>query len=87
LANAPTERKGYIVVNMDLNTPTKTRAKRARANEPGIPKQPQPGTTAEILPKPKRVKLAIDREAIKKIKLVAVAYSNIERELVVVGRL
>ncbi len=43
-------------------------------------KQPQPSKTPEVPPKPKKVKLAIDREAMKKIKLVAVAYSFIERE-------
>ena len=42
--------------------------------------QPQPSTTAKVLPEPEKVILAIDREAIKKIKLVAVAYSYIERE-------
>ena len=61
-------------------TPTKIIGKRANLKEPKARKQPQPGTTSEVLPKPKRVKLAIDREAMKKIKLVAVAYSNIERE-------
>jgi len=68
------------MINLDLNSPTKTQEKRARIKEPGSRRQPRSSKTAEVLPKPKKVKLAIDREAIKKIKLVAVAYSNIERE-------
>jgi hypothetical protein len=62
------------------NTPTKIREKPALIKERGSSNQPRPITTGAVLPKPKRVKLAIDLEAIKKIKLVAVAYSNIERE-------
>ncbi len=45
---------------------------------PLMRKQPRPSTKA--LPKPRKLKLAIDKEAIKRIKLVAVAYSNIERD-------
>jgi D-alanine-D-alanine ligase len=41
---------------------------------------PKPVKVAQAIPKLKKVKLAIDREAMKKIKLVAVAYSFIERE-------
>ena len=67
-------------MNLDQNTPTKIKEKRAKLKERSTSKQPRPSTTAEVLPKPKKVKLAIDREAMKKIKLVAVAYSNIERE-------
>ena len=67
-------------MNLDLNTPTIILEKRPKSNEPSISKQPNPSSTAVVLPKPKKVKLAIDREAMKRIKLVAVAYSNIERE-------
>jgi len=67
-------------MSLDQNTPMKIRAKRAKLKEPGLNLQPRPSTGAEVLHKPKKVKLAIDWEAIKKIKLVAVAYSNIERD-------
>jgi D-alanine-D-alanine ligase len=67
-------------MNLDQNIPTKIKVKPIKLIEPGLRKQAQPRTIADNLPKPKNVKLAIDREAIKKIKLVAVAYSNIERE-------
>ena len=68
-------------MNLDLNISTKIDEKRAKLIKvPSMRKQTRPSVTAEVFPKPKKVKLAIDREAIKKIKLVAVAYSNIERE-------
>ena len=68
------------MVNLNHNNPTKIREKQGRLKEPRARKQSRPSTTSEVLPKPKKVKLAIDREAIKKIKLVAVAYSKVERE-------
>jgi len=67
-------------MNLNHNNPTKIREKQGRLKEPRARKQSRPSTTSEVLPKPKKVKLAIDREAIKKIKLVAVAYSKVERE-------
>ncbi len=67
-------------MSLDQNNPTKTREKRAKLQVSHLRKQSRPTPTAEVLPKPKKVKLAIDREAIKRIKLVAVAYSKVERE-------
>jgi D-alanine-D-alanine ligase len=67
-------------MSLDQTIPAKIIEKRAKLNAPNGGIKPRPSTTAPVLPKPKKVKLAIDREAIKKVKLVAVAYSNIERE-------
>jgi D-alanine-D-alanine ligase len=67
-------------MNMDQSNPTKIKGKRTKLNNPLTGKQPSPSTTTGVVLKSKKVKLAIDREAIKKIKLVAVAYSNIERD-------
>ncbi len=67
-------------MNLDQNTPTKIKEKRAKNKETSLGNQPQPSMISDVPLKPKKVKLATDREAIKKIKLVAVAYSNIERE-------
>jgi D-alanine-D-alanine ligase len=69
-----------MFMNLDQNTLVKVKEKRARLKEPGKKTQSAPSKAANVLPKPKKVKLAIDREALKKIKLVAVAYSFIERE-------
>ncbi len=41
---------------------------------------PAAKSTVKPVKPPKRVKLAIDKEALKKIKLIAVAYSHVERE-------
>jgi D-alanine-D-alanine ligase len=67
-------------MQLEQNTPTIIRGKSTGLKESGTKIEPQPSTPVQSLPRPKKVKLAIDREAIKKIKLVAVAYSNIERE-------
>jgi D-alanine-D-alanine ligase len=67
-------------MDQNLTVVTKTKEKRTVLKEPVIKKQLQPVPKAEIHLKPERVKLAIDRDAIKKFKLVAVAYSYIERE-------
>ena len=65
---------------LDENTSTKIKEKRVKLIQPSLRKRPLSGNKGQVPPKPKKVKLAIDREAIKKIKLVAVAYSYIERE-------
>jgi D-alanine-D-alanine ligase len=67
-------------MNPDQNTATKIKEKRGIINGPRLIKQLQLSTKVEAAAKPNKVKLAIDREAINKIKLVAVAYSYIERE-------
>jgi D-alanine-D-alanine ligase len=67
-------------MNNDLNTATKTRETPARIKESRTRKPSRPRATAEAPKKLRKVKLAIDREAIKKIKLVAVAHSKVERE-------
>jgi len=67
-------------MSLEQNNPTKTREKRAKLQESHMREQSRPSSTAEALPKQKKVKLAIDREAIKRIKLVAVAFSKVERE-------
>jgi D-alanine-D-alanine ligase len=67
-------------MGLDQNTPEKIRIKQANAKAPLRGKKPGSSTTTDILPKKKKIKLAIDKEAIKRIKLVAVAYSNIERD-------
>lgn len=67
-------------MNLDQNAPTHLSGNREKLKEAGLNRKPRPGNAEKVLPKPKKVKLTIDREAIKKIKLVAVAYSNIERE-------
>jgi D-alanine-D-alanine ligase-like ATP-grasp enzyme len=67
-------------MSLDQITPTKTREIRAKLEVSGVKERPGHSVTHEVRPKSKKVKLAIDREAIKKLKLVAVAYSNIERE-------
>src|SRR5512147_959881 len=67
-------------MRQEQKTPAKKREKRAQVKEPGMRKLPLTSTTTDVILKLKKVKLAFDREAIKKIKLVAVAYSNIERE-------
>ena len=68
---------------MKLNqiTPVKIKEKQVNLKEPGIRTPARSSKAAEVHPKPKKVKLAIDLVAIKKLKLVAVAYSFIEREL------
>ena len=67
-------------MGLDLNIPTKTREKETKSRESHGRMEPRANKAADTLLKPKKVKLAIDREAIKNIKLVAVAYSYIERE-------
>ncbi len=67
-------------MDLDQKTPNTIVEKRPKLGEPRLSRQPYPSSKAEILPKPKKVKLAIDKQAIKKLKLVAVAYSHIERE-------
>jgi D-alanine-D-alanine ligase len=61
-------------------TPEKIKEKRVNLKEPGIKTPAGSSKAAEMHLKPKKIKLAIDWEAIKKLKLVAVAYSFIERE-------
>lgn len=65
---------------MNPDTLTKIRETPVPPVETGGRKPNRSGTTADTPQKPKKVKLAIDKEAIKKVRLVAVAYSNIERE-------
>jgi D-alanine-D-alanine ligase len=67
-------------MSLNINNSTIIKEKQVPLKAPPTKKQPRLSTTAEALPKPKKVKLAIDRDAMKKVKLVAVAYSNIERE-------
>jgi len=67
-------------MNPDLHTLAKVGGKQAKLKEPITRKPSRPSSSEDALLKPKNVKLAIDRQAIKRIKLVAVAYSNIERE-------
>jgi hypothetical protein len=67
-------------VKTNQNTAVKIKEKRATLKEPCIKTPDGSSTATKVLPKPKKVKLAIDREALKKLKLVAVAYSFIERE-------
>jgi D-alanine-D-alanine ligase len=67
-------------MNPNQNTATKIKEKQGIINAPKLIKQLQLSTKVEAAAKPSKVKLAIDREAINKIKLVAVAYSYIERE-------
>ncbi len=71
-------------MSVNQSPPAKAREKQVKVKKPRAGKQPRPGATTKPSPKPslkpKKVKLAIDGEAIKKIKLVAVAYSKIERE-------
>jgi D-alanine-D-alanine ligase len=62
-------------MNLDQKSPTKDKEKPA-----GRRKTALSVTAAGSSPKLKRVKFAIDKEALKRIKLVAVAYSHIERE-------
>ncbi len=45
-----------------------------------VSKSPRSRSISEVVPKPRKVKLAIDKEAMKNLKLVAVAYSKIDRE-------
>ncbi len=67
-------------MSISQNLPTKTGTKLTKLKKPRVEKRPRPGADAKAAPRPKKVKLAVDAEAIKKIKLVAVAYSKIERE-------
>jgi len=68
-------------MNLNQNAPRKTGDNQTELKKQLKRKQPRSGTTAKVLPKPEKVELAIDREAMKKLKLVAVAYSNIERDM------
>ena len=68
-------------MSLNQNTPMKIKQKRVKLKEPGLKTPVGSGTAAEDLPKPKKIRLAIDKAAIKKLKLVAVAYSFIEREM------
>ena len=68
-------------MRLNQNTPVKIKEKRGTLKEPVIKTPAGSSTAAEVLPKSKKVKLAIDWVAIKKLKLVAVAYSFIEREM------
>ena len=65
---------------IDQDTPTKAKESGAKQKEPTATEQPRRRTTAVARKKPKKVVLAIDQKALKKIKLVAVAYSYVERE-------
>ncbi len=67
-------------MSLDQNIPTTLIDKRVNVKEPNTGKKPPSSTIENVVPKLKKIKLAIDWEAMKKIKLVAVAYSNIERE-------
>jgi D-alanine-D-alanine ligase len=67
-------------MNQDKSNSTKTREKPTRKNGSEARKPSRSNTAAVVLTKPKKVKLAIDREAMKKINLVAVAFSKVERE-------
>ncbi len=65
---------------LNQSTPKIIEEKRPKLDKLSIRKKPYLSSTAAAFPKPKKVKLATDRQAIKKLKLVAVAYSHIERE-------
>ncbi len=67
-------------MNLAQNKPTKIRVPRGKIEEARSSKPARPSDSAEFLPKLKKVKLAIDRDVMKKLKLVAVAYSKIDRE-------
>jgi len=67
-------------MGLDQNIATITTRKSGKLSESHGRTEPQPSEPVHVIPNPKKIKLAIDREAIKKIKLVAVAYSYIERE-------
>jgi D-alanine-D-alanine ligase len=67
-------------MNLNQGKPVKIRIPRRKLIKAPTSNQPRSGSLAEVLPKPKKVKLAIDKEEMRKLKLVAVAYSKIERE-------
>lgn len=67
-------------MNLAQSKPPRNRVPANRIKVTQISKPLSPSNSTGILPKPKKVKLAIDREVMKKLKLVAVAYSKIERE-------
>ena len=67
-------------MNLDMNKPRKIRDTRGKKEEVRTNKLPRSSSIAEVPPKSPKVKLVIDRQVIKKLKLVAVAYSKIERE-------
>ena len=64
----------------DQRTKTKNNKKLASLKKLSSRKQSRSSSSKDSPQKPKKVKLAIDKEAIKRLKLVAVAYSHIERE-------
>ena len=68
-------------MSLNQNTPIKIKQKRVALKEPVKRTPPGSSPAAGVLPKPKKIRLAIDKAAIKKLKLVAVAYSFIEREM------
>ena len=67
-------------MDLDQNASANKKEKRIKLKNTGVKKQTHPGKKTIIRPKPKKVKFAIDKEAIKKLKLVAVAYSSVERD-------
>ncbi len=67
-------------MSLEQNKLTKIRAPRGKQKATPMDKLARSHRMAGVLPKSKKVKLAIDREEMKKLKLVAVAYSKIDRE-------
>ncbi len=67
-------------MSLDQNKVTKTRAPRGKLKGARMSKLRRSRSVVGVLPTPKKIKLAIDREVMKKLKLVAVAYSKIDRE-------
>lgn len=67
-------------MNLAQNKPVKNPKARSKLIETSISRQVRSNRLSGVLQKSKKVKLAIDREMMKKIRLVAVAYSKIERE-------
>ena len=72
--------KGEAMMNLDQNSPADGSKNPLELPAPDMNLQLPPTFDAVILTKPENANFTIDREALKKIKLVAVAYSNIERE-------
>ncbi len=65
---------------MALDQKPAVKNKESKAKEPDLKKQPEIRTNVEKPPRAKREKLWIEKEAMKQVKLVAVAYSFVERE-------
>jgi D-alanine-D-alanine ligase len=67
-------------MSLDQNIPANDNEKRAELKAPDANLELGPGMEAVILTKPENANFTIDKQALKKLKLVAVAYSSIERD-------